>query len=425
MVAATVLTPRADARGPNGTRGSRAAPRALALVSTAALGAALGVVLGSIPGATLAQGLPEEGRWYAGAGAGVARLTPDTEASTLELDGDTAGAVGAWVGRDLTRRIALEATVAALGEAELSNGSTIGYRAVAGGVVAHVLGTPRGPVPSMYLRAGLGVIDNDSDLEIEQADAVSLWAGAGVEWSFARRWALRGELASYDGDAQAGFLTLFRRFGTPGTPARLADAGEAREADEAVVATAAPAPRPSAARLAPTPVRRPDLVEPDLAVNGGSAEGETGASVAEPLVPAPLPGEAPPEDCPAPGPGEPADAFGCARFSGTLAGVGFEPGTAVPTPTASRLLERLAGELVEEPELALEIHAHTDAALGEAGAQALSRERAVAVARALIDGGVDVSRLNARAFGASRPRADEAEPGGQRLNNRIELRVRP
>ena len=393
---------RRPSRGSRPT--SRAASRAVR-ASVAALGALSLLAAAQVPAQDAG------GPWYVGAGAGASRLTPDTDASTLELTGDTAGAFGLWFGRDLTRRFALEASLASLGDAELSDGSTIGYRAVSGGVLAHLLGGRRDDSLSLYARVGLGFVDNESELELERADSTSIWAAAGVDWPFARRWALRGEIASYDGDAQAGFLTLFRRFGAARPPVLIADAPADAPTDGAADGAVARAP---VATPVPTPPRAPDA---PVAVPAPAPPATTAI-----VTPDAVSDDA---DCPAPSADEPVDARGCARFSGVLSGVDFTEATATPTPIATTLLERLGAELDGFPGLVVEIRAHTDASLGEARAQALSRERAVAVARSLAGSGVDVSRLRARAFGATRPRADDASPGGRRLNNRIELRVLP
>ena len=42
--------------------------------------------------------------WYAAAGAGVSRLSPDPDGSSLQLEDDMSTAFGAWIGRDLSSR---------------------------------------------------------------------------------------------------------------------------------------------------------------------------------------------------------------------------------------------------------------------------------------------------------------------------------
>ncbi|MDR7040137.1 outer membrane protein OmpA-like peptidoglycan-associated protein [Methylobacterium sp. BE186] len=67
------------------------------------------------------------------------------------------------------------------------------------------------------------------------------------------------------------------------------------------------------------------------------------------------------------------------------------------------------------------IEGHTDAKGGEAFNMDLSSRRAQAVTRYLAERGVDAGRLEAKAFGKSKPRAsDPSDP----VNRRVEARIR-
>lgn len=365
-----------------------------------------------LPSAATAD-LTDRSGWYAGLSAGVSRLTPDTDGSalTLEEEGGPAGAL--WLGRDLTRRLSAELAVADLGEATLSADNPIGYRAVSLGALAHVLGNSeaiaRRSGASLFVRGGVSLIDNESDLDLETADNTALWVGAGVDWPFGR-WGVRLEAASYDGDAQAAWLGVYGRLNA-GTPVR---ATRTTRAERPAPRTETPQPR-----TVPEPPAAP-TAKPDLAPTPRPAPAP--APVPMP-APAPAPAAAPVGDCAPASGAEPTDERGCALFAGALDGVEFIEATARLTPVAERLLTRLAQQLNEHPEAIVEIQAHVASMLTPAAAKSLSRERAVAVARQLAAAGVDVKRLRARAFGDTQPRAEGGGAGARRLNNRIELDV--
>jgi OmpA-OmpF porin, OOP family len=92
------------------------------------------------------------------------------------------------------------------------------------------------------------------------------------------------------------------------------------------------------------------------------------------------------------------------------------------TPDARRNLDEFVKALVD-PRLSnfrFEVGGHTDARGSEAHNQDLSRKRAGAVVAYLQGKGVSVSRLAARAYGESRPRAaDRFDPANRRVEAKI------
>ncbi|MDY7232352.1 OmpA family protein [Hyalangium rubrum] len=102
----------------------------------------------------------------------------------------------------------------------------------------------------------------------------------------------------------------------------------------------------------------------------------------------------------------------------------FETGSAT-APENSRVLDRAAQVLQEHPEIPLVvIEGHTDAVGGPDYNQALSKERAEAVRRYLIERGVPADRLRARGFGAARPVDTNATEQGRESNRRVEVHLR-
>ncbi len=373
-----------------------------------------------------------ERSWYAAVGAGVSNLSPDASNATLEVTQEQSVAGSVWLGRDLTTRFSAELGVATLGEATLTGEETISYNAISGGVIAYVLGDRRAIDEreglAMYVRGGVSVMDNESELQLERADNIALWAGAGVEWPFSRHFGVRAEVASYDGDAQAAYLGIVGRFRASRAPARIA-----RAPQQVPQQASTPTPEPSIAQR--PQIQRPVIgPRPDDASTAQAGTSQSGVpAISRPQAPASqtrLPANTAPEasaesTCVSPAPNEPVDNRGCAIFSGVVAGVDFEGGSAQLTRTGRVLLDRLAQQLLRSPSVVVEIQSHTERMASAEAATVLSRQRAIEVARQLASAGVPIERLRARAFGDTRPRADNATAGGRRLNNRIALRVLP
>lgn len=369
-------------------------------------------------GSSVLTALPvhaQPGQWYVGAGAGISRLTPDTDGSDFTLDDDGSMAASLYLGMDVSNWLGIEVAYTDLGEAGLSGDETVGYSALSLGGVAYVLGERdarrRQHAWSGYLRFGLNKIRNESDFELYKEDNTALWLGAGVQWPVGPTWGVRGELTSFDGDSQAAMASVYWRptaqRNISGNTARVPPATvprpvESPEDKPASKTVAAPAPDP-----VDTPVSKP-VVTPLSESQSPAATQFSGPSVSS---------------CAVPTAGEPLNSQGCALFSGVLQGVEFEGDTTTLTAIGETLLSRLAGTLNLYPELIVEIRVHTQTYTDPDRARSLSRERAVAVARFLVAQGIDVKRLRARAFGSTQPRAGNQTPGGRRLNNRVELRV--
>jgi len=83
-------------------------------------------------------------------------------------------------------------------------------------------------------------------------------------------------------------------------------------------------------------------------------------------------------------------------------------------------IARLADFLRQHPEINLNIEGHTDNVGSANYNQKLSLARAEAVARSLVEHGVEAKRLTAAGFGFTRPIADNGTPEGQSRNRRVE-----
>lgn len=358
------------------------------------------IVLGT-PAVGISAGFP----WYAGVAGGASSLRPDTQSSAWTLDSDVSIGGGVFVGYDFSRRFSLELGYNYLGAATLKNdtGTTdIGYSALSGSGLMYVLGNAADIADrngfAGFVRLGVSAMDNTATIRLDREDNVALLAGIGAEWPMSNSLSLRGELTSFDGDAQALRASILYRpsMGTQrGTPAaRVPQRPQAPQAQPQVQ-------QPQVQPQAPQPVPQ--------------------------QVPQPLPQIAAPvntrSDCAAPVANEPSDAQGCALFSGKLRGVEFASGTASLTAVATQLLDRLAQNLIRNPGVNIEIQAHTESFGNESRAKEIAKQRTLAVARHLAGRGVPVQRLKARAFGHSQPLVPDNSTAGRRQNNRIELRV--
>jgi len=102
-------------------------------------------------------------------------------------------------------------------------------------------------------------------------------------------------------------------------------------------------------------------------------------------------------------------------------GASFETGSARPLAFLEKELRALAGVLAEFDHSLVIVHAHTDARGDEAFNRKLSERRALRVAKALAEQGVDRARLVAVGHGEADPVADNDTASGRARNRRVEI----
>jgi outer membrane protein OmpA-like peptidoglycan-associated protein len=173
------------------------------------------------------------------------------------------------------------------------------------------------------------------------------------------------------------------------------------------------------------------------------------ASAPDPAAPAPVPPPAPAPREPAPrepAPSDPAiasqdacpdapetlngfqDGDGCpddlpadlAAITGRVTGITFAIDKDVITLDSRPTLDRLVDVLTRHPDVALEIGVHDGEPSGSYG-RCLSCRRADAIARWLVEHGIDRARVTARGYADDRPLADPRTEAGRNKNRRIEL----
>ena len=117
------------------------------------------------------------------------------------------------------------------------------------------------------------------------------------------------------------------------------------------------------------------------------------------------------------------NATGCALFNGVIEGVNFESGSDRLTSSAQQILGDVATTLRNYPDIRIAVEAHTDNQGGAESNLQLSKRRAIAVARFLVEQGVAGPRLKPQAYGESQPRSSNATAEGRTMNRRVEFQV--
>ncbi len=79
--------------------------------------------------------------------------------------------------------------------------------------------------------------------------------------------------------------------------------------------------------------------------------------------------------------------------------------------------------LQDNPDIKVEIAGHTDSIGTQEYNQRLSQARAEAVARWLVEHGVDSTRIVAVGYGESQPIADNGTEEGRALNRRVTFKI--
>lgn len=332
-----------------------------------------------------------DGRFYIGAGGLVSQLEPDTDnVDNLDVDEKSSAGGSVAIGYDISNRFSLEGHIASLGEATLSNDEPVGYTVGGVGVIGYFLNdsVDRGRREgfSVFGRLGAGFMENDVDDSVpwERVNNAHFMFGGGLEYGFENGLGLRAEVISHDSDAQYAQVGLVYRFGDVGA------------ATAAVASTDAAST--SAAETAEPVVRKPLDSDSDTVSDRD-------------------------DQCPGTAAGAPVDESGCEVFNGVIDGINFSSGSDTLTSSAELVLNDIVKTLKAYPDVRVSIEAHTDnQGNAEANLQ-LSKRRAIAVARYLVENGIAGSRLQPRAFGESKPIASNATAAERAQNRRVEFQV--
>jgi len=101
--------------------------------------------------------------------------------------------------------------------------------------------------------------------------------------------------------------------------------------------------------------------------------------------------------------------------------VNFDTDKTAINADSQPLLGEIVKLLKDDPKLMLTVEGHTDDAGTPVYNQKLSEGRAQSVVRALVEAGIDTSRLTSKGFGQTRPLAGNESDSGRAKNRRVEL----
>ncbi|HMM47286.1 MAG TPA: OmpA family protein [Thiobacillaceae bacterium] len=105
----------------------------------------------------------------------------------------------------------------------------------------------------------------------------------------------------------------------------------------------------------------------------------------------------------------------------TLGDVLFSVNRAELSAGGMRNVRKLADFLKQYPQRKVMIEGHTDSNGSQTLNQGLSERRADAVRMALVDMGIDSSRIQTRGYASAYPVANNQTAAGRQLNRRVEI----
>lgn len=108
----------------------------------------------------------------------------------------------------------------------------------------------------------------------------------------------------------------------------------------------------------------------------------------------------------------------------TLGDVLFSTGKTELLPGAMTTIDKLASFLAEYPDKTLLVEGHTDNVGTDEYNQSLSERRALSVKNALMQAGVDGSRIDTMGLGETHPITDNSTSAGRLKNRRVEIVIR-
>lgn len=321
---------------------------------------------------------------YVGIGSGLSNLDPETNNTGYDVDDSRSNGGKFYLGYDFSEKLSIEGYYSDLGEAKMSPNGEITYKDMGlSGVYYFYKPQQTREKLSAFVRAGVGTMNNDTDLDYERLNDSHFMIGGGVEYGFGKGFALRADLDLYDKDAQLFTISLLKRFGG-------SKAGVAKQLPQQVV-VAAPEP-------APEPVVVLDSDQDGVLDNA--------------------------DQCPGTEAGKKVDTAGCPMQEVmVLEGVTFALNSAELVGESHRILDEVAQSLLRNPDQRIEVAGYTDSRGDASYNKDLSGRRAAAVRDYLVEQGVPADNLEARGYGEESPIADNTTVDGRALNRRVELHM--
>ena len=341
-------------------------------------------------------GSTENRSWYLGAGLGITELDPDTGSSGYSVADESDTGFKIFGGYDYSERLTVEGFYADLGSAKLSSSfpsqpdGEVDYSTLGASVLWYFIrnGESKGKDVrkglQVYAHGGLSFLNNSSSIDFSQDNSVQVQYGAGLEYGLNNGIALRAGVDLYDKDAGMVFVSVMKRFGLEKKRKIIVE-------PEHVIET---------------------VVEPEPVV------------IIPVILDADKDGVIDAEDKCAESPADiKVDPKGCSIIAVEIEGVNFEPKSFDLTQASKQILGEAVVVIKANPQLQIEVQAHTDyKGSGEANLK-LSEQRAQSVKAYLVSQGVDESQLVAKGYGEDQPIADNKTEEGRAKNRRVELKV--
>jgi OOP family OmpA-OmpF porin len=101
--------------------------------------------------------------------------------------------------------------------------------------------------------------------------------------------------------------------------------------------------------------------------------------------------------------------------------INFDTGKSTIKPESQPVIEQIVSLMKDNPDLKIGVEGHTDNVGDAKKNKILSEDRAKAVVTAIVNQGIDASRLSAAGFGQEKPIADNSTEEGRAKNRRVEL----
>ena len=111
------------------------------------------------------------------------------------------------------------------------------------------------------------------------------------------------------------------------------------------------------------------------------------------------------------------------QFTGVIQGITFDHNKATIRPASKPTLDKAAAVLKEFPQLRIAISGHTDNTGTREKNVQLSKERAEAVKKFMVDQGIEQTRIETRGAGPDEPVDSNATAAGKERNRRIEFKL--
>jgi OmpA-OmpF porin, OOP family len=101
--------------------------------------------------------------------------------------------------------------------------------------------------------------------------------------------------------------------------------------------------------------------------------------------------------------------------------INFETGKSEIKPESNPIIDQICEMLKQNPDLKISVEGHTDNVGAEKSNQTLSESRAKSVMNALVSKGINVSRIQSKGWGQTKPIADNNTEEGKAKNRRVEI----